>query len=164
MPKYSVGIGYPGTTYLSTKTVYPSSEPPQTTHPFKKKRENTHHTPRHPPRKQRKPQKQHKPRLPRDPTTRITKTVRAQPTLLDRVDYQHPQRRADPRDPVDEADVHGRAVFGAVRERCGVDEEEEAEGELEGFQLVSGCVRWGWDGLGWIGGIPVRPRCIRLRF
>lgn len=39
MPKYSVGIGYPGTTYLSTKTVYIttiSTHPPKTPQTRKK--------------------------------------------------------------------------------------------------------------------------------
>lgn len=90
----------------------------------------THHTTSQPPREQRKAQKQHKPRLPRHLAAAIAVAVGAQPRLLDQVDHQHPQRGADPGDPVNELDVHVGAIARAVREGRGVDEEEESEGEL----------------------------------
>ena len=90
----------------------------------------TYHTPSQPSSQQSKPQKQHKPRLPRNPTPTITEAIRLQPRLLNRVDHQHAQRRADPRDPVDEFHMDVRAVARAVREGRRVDEEEESEREL----------------------------------
>ena len=50
--------------------------------------------------------------------------------LLDRIDDEHSERRADAGDPVDEFDMDEGAVAGAVGEGSCIDEEEEAEGEL----------------------------------
>lgn len=95
----------------------------------------TYHTPSQPSSQQSKPQKQHKPRLPSNPTPAITEAIRLQPRLLDRVDHQHAQRRADPRDPVDELHMDVGAVARAVREGRGVNEEEESERELSFIHL-----------------------------
>jgi hypothetical protein len=113
----------------------------------------TYHTPRHSARHQRKAQEEHQPRLPRHPGPAITVAVRAQPRLLDRVDDQHAQRGADARDPVDELDVL-RARVVVLRVGRGVDEDEEADRELEGMkcQLESerrSGARWGPSCGGW---------------
>ncbi len=79
---------------------------------------------------ERKAQKEHQPRLPRNASARVGEAVGAEARLLDRVDHQHAQRRADAGDPVDELDVHVRTIPGRVRVRGGVNEEEEAQGEL----------------------------------
>ncbi len=81
-------------------------------------------------RHERKAQKEHQPRLPRDAGARVGEAVGAEARLLDRVDHQHAQRRADAGDPVDKLDVHVRAIPGRVRVRGGVNEEKEAQGEL----------------------------------
>ena len=71
-------------------------------------------------------QEQHRARLPRDPVPTIREGVCRQSGFLDAVDHQHPEGRADKRDPVNEIDVHGRSVQWGFGEDTGVDEEEEA--------------------------------------
>lgn len=83
-------------------------------------------SPSQPSRQQRKSQKQHKLRLPCDAVAAVIPAIRLQPRLFNRVDHQHPQRRADPGDPVDELHVYIRAVARAVRERGRIDQEEES--------------------------------------
>ena len=61
----------------------------------------------------------------------MTPFVGIKPTLLNRIDDQHAQCRADAGDPVDELDMDIGAVAGAFRKGGGIYEEEEAERELE---------------------------------
>jgi hypothetical protein len=78
-----------------------------------------------------KAQEQHQPRLPRHPAAGVGEGVGRQARLLDRVDDEHAERGADDGDPVDEGDVFEGAIEGRVRVGGGVDEDEEAEGELD---------------------------------
>jgi hypothetical protein len=101
--------------------------------------EETHHTPRQTARQERKPQEQHKPRLPRHSAPAIAEAIRLQPRFLNRVDHQHPERRADARNPVDELDVYFGPVARAVRECGRIDEEEESKGELLQYMVSFSC-------------------------
>ncbi len=107
-------------------------------------------TPRQPTRHQRKPKEQHQPRLPRHAGPRVREAIRGKSGLLDRVDDQHAERGADQWDPVNEGDVEEGGVEGRVRVGGGVDEEEEAEGELDrGLAMGIYCM-WGrGEGGGW---------------
>ena len=87
-------------------------------------------TPRQPTSHQRKAQKQHRAGLPGDAVAAVAETVGREAGFFYAVDHEHAKRGADEGDPVDEGDVDGGAVEGGVREDAGVDEEEEAEGEL----------------------------------
>ena len=99
----------------------------------------THHAPRQPARHQRKPHEQHRPRAPHRARVPIPDVLPAHAVLVDHVDHEHPQQRAQPRHPVHEGDVHGR---GAVRlsggrarvrgEHGGVEERPDGERELAG--------------------------------
>ena len=79
----------------------------------------------------RKTEEEHEARLPSHAAATITEAVGLQTRLLDGVDHQHAQGRADPRNPVHELHMHGRAIQGAVRKGGGIDEKEETESELK---------------------------------
>lgn len=136
IPKYKVGNGYCLIRYFKTMTVYShfqSALPAlnvRSRSKEKKKGQETNHTPRQTTRQERKPQEQHKPRLPRHSAPAVAEAIRLQPRLLNRVDHQHPERRADAGNPVDELDVNFGPVAGAVRECGRIDKKEESEGEL----------------------------------
>lgn len=91
---------------------------------------STHHTPRQASRHERKAKEEDQPRLPRHASSTVRIRIGAQPCFLDRVDDQHAKTRADARYPVHELDIDVGAIAKGGAEGCGVDEEEEPEGEL----------------------------------
>lgn len=92
--------------------------------------QDTYDSTRQSTRHEREAQEQDQPSLPRDASAGVGEAVGTEPRLLDRVDDEHAERRADAGDPVHELDVHVRPVLGRVRVRGRVDEEEEPQGEL----------------------------------
>lgn len=141
IPKYKAGKPYSGTTYLSTSTAYIISAPNIRSCINAAARwkgvDSTYHTPREPAGHERKAKEEDQPRLPRHARPTVAVAIRAQPRLLYAIDDKHSQGAAYPGYPVNKLDMDFAAgVQVGMRVGRGVDEEEEADGELGELSLV----------------------------